>query len=451
VPLHHRNLGFTLTELLVAASLSLIVMGAVASLFALLGRSVRDSHATVDLGARLRAAAWQLRQDLTGLTCRVEPWALPSENAGYFELIEGPSRDTTSALDASGPTTNLSADTDDILLFTTQSLAGQFVGRYEGTQIESPFAEIAWFCRPSPAQPVDGTTLYDLHRRHLLVVSYLGRSNLVDNSLPATTNQAAYDVSFRREIIDGTTRLLPNSLGDLSKRENRFMRAGYSFVAESGEARAVPATAFPFAFPLMNTSVEAGRVLHLALPECGLDESIRNREDVVLTNVIAFDVRVYDPEAAMPEASGTAQPLPGDPGYLAPALPGALGAYVDLGLNGGAPAVVDSMSLAVQSRLQSAGLLVTGTPRNVAMPCATYDTWPRHYESNGVDDDFDGRIDEGINGVDRNNDGWPDETLESETSPPYQVSLRGIEVRLRCYEPTSKQIRQVSIRHSFLR
>ena len=162
--------GFTLTELLVASALALVVMGAVASLFVILGRSIRNSQATVELGARVRAAIWLLRQDLVGVTCRVEPTLAPDENAGYFELIEGPLRDASFALDTQGPTANLSADTDDILLFTTQSLAGPFMGRYGGTTIESPFAEVAWFCRPCAKQPVEGLTLYDLHRRQLLVV-----------------------------------------------------------------------------------------------------------------------------------------------------------------------------------------------------------------------------------------------------------------------------------------
>ena len=41
--------GLTLTELLVAATLSLVVMGAVASLFGILSRSIRQSQATVDM------------------------------------------------------------------------------------------------------------------------------------------------------------------------------------------------------------------------------------------------------------------------------------------------------------------------------------------------------------------------------------------------------------------
>jgi hypothetical protein len=86
------------------------------------------------------------------------------------------------------------------------------------------------------------------------------------------------------------------------------------------------------------------------------------------------------------------------------------------------------------------------------LPGATYDTWSLHYEFNGVDDDGDGVIDEGTDGVDNDSPpNVPDDPAEYETSPPYPVPLRGIEVRIRCYEPTSKQIRQITVRHTFVK
>lgn len=441
--------GLTLTELLVAATLSLVVMGAVASLFGILSRSIRQSQATVDLGAVMRSTAWQLRQDLMSITCTVAPWVSPETNSGYFELIEGPARDTSLALDAQGlPTTNLTADTDDILLFTTQSLAEPYVGRYDGMTIESPYAEVAWFCRPSAIQPVVGTTLYDLHRRQLLVTSYLGQSTLLNNAVSGTANRAIYDLSLRPDTIQGQgSVLLPNSLGDLTKRENRFMRSGYSFLTTTGSRIAVPTQTFPFAFPLVGGAA-------YALSEATLTDTPRAGEDVILTNVIAFDVRVYDPQAVVPTATGTTWRLPGDPGYLTAAASGTAGtgAYVDLGWRGGTPVVrTGTFPPAGHSALGSAGVLVTDSPRNIALPATTYDTWSRHYEINGLDDDGDGVVDEGSNGTDTDGDGWPEYSGTAETSPPYPAALRGVEVRIRCYEPHSKQVRQITLRHSFPR
>jgi len=443
--------GFTLTELLVASALALVVMGAVASLFVILGRSIRNSQATVELGARVRAAIWLLRQDLVGVTCRVEPPLAPDENAGYFELIEGPLRDASFALDTQGPTANLSADTDDILLFTTQSLAGPFMGRYGGATIESPFAEVAWFCRPCAKQPVEGLTLYDLHRRQLLVVAYLGQTTGTTNSLPTTVDRAAYDLSLRRVTLDGLgTMLVPNSLGDLTKREHRFLRDGYSFVTTGTQTLSVAPQAFPFAFPVVSTTISTGTTVMLARPEAGLDATARSWEDIVLTNVVAFDVRVFDPQAR-PQQAGEAWLLPGDPGYATPPAGSgtATGAYVDLGFAGGSPVSASgTFPPAGTTALQSAGVRVAGTS---SLPLATYDTWSRHYEFNTVDEDGDGVADEGTKGVDVNADGYPDDLAQAETSPPYPVPLRGLEVRIRCYEPASKQVRQTTIRHSFQR
>ena len=87
--------GFSLIELLVASGIAMIVMASLASLFSMFGRALSQSQATVAQAARLRAAAWKLRQDLAGLTCRVTPWLSPEAEAGYFECIEGPRKDAT--------------------------------------------------------------------------------------------------------------------------------------------------------------------------------------------------------------------------------------------------------------------------------------------------------------------------------------------------------------------
>ena len=86
----------------------------------------------------------------------------------------------------------------------------------------------------------------------------------------------------------------------------------------------------------------------------------------------------------------------------------------------------------------------------MTLPALTYDTWSSHFESDGIDNDGDGDSDEGTNGFDDDADGTIDEIDESETSAPYPVALRGLEIRIRCYEPSSRQIRQVTVRHTFV-
>ena len=61
--------------------------------------------------------------------------------------------------------------------------------------------------------------------------------------------------------------------------------------------------------------------------------------------------------------------------------------------------------------------------------------WPAGTSTNGLDDD---------------NDGVVDDASEQITSSPYPVPLRGIQVKIRCYEPDSRQIREVTIENDFL-
>lgn len=378
--------GFSLTELLVASGIGLLVMASVASLFTVFGRALSQSQSTVDQVARLRAAGWKLRQDLAGVTCRVTPWLSPDAEAGYFECVEGPRKDMAAAHSLA----NLEADTDDILMFTTRAPAGKFFGRYADANrtIESPYAEVAWFCRPAPTQPVVGTRLYNLYRRQLLVIGYAGTAEFAGNSIGGTLPNNDYDISLRSE----GGRLVPNTLGELTKRENRFMHNPTQFPHEirvDAQSRLQPTATF----------VDTARV----------------GEDLVLTNVVSFDMRVFDVEARA-QVSGAITRYPGDPGY-GPGT-GAFGAYVDLGAGHG-------------------GRLARPMEVKCSLPPArpTYDTWSEHYEV--VRSTTPG----GRAGVNSIND--------CVTSPPYPVPLEGVEVRIRCYDPTSKQVRQVTVRQSF--
>jgi hypothetical protein len=346
------------------------------------------------------------------------------------------------------------------------------------TSLESNCAEVAWFCRQAAAQPVAGTTLYNLHRRQLLVVGYPGISQLMTdttgtvpryNTIPRTSlvgsnSTPLYDLSFR--LVDfvtsstfnpfpGSTLAQPNTLGDLTKREHRLLLTG-STAMRSGT--------FPYAFLTDATN--------RAFLNATFDQTDRTWEDVALTNVIAFDVRVFDPGAVAQAGTGP-NLYPGDPGYSGGGAT-SLGGYVDLGW-GTSDALLatgtftrspvdvgkvfppsgmtafQSDGMAVSGTGVTAKRLVSGTSIAAQRNALTYDTWSLHYEFNNVDDDLDGSVDEGTDGNDNNGDDVPDDPAEYETSPPYPVPLRGVEVRIRCYEPTSKQVRQITIRHTFVK
>jgi hypothetical protein len=196
---------------------------------------------------------------------------------------------------------------------------------------------------------------------------------------------------------------------------------------------------------MLNDDGEVIRVLHGPVPLWGK----RRGEDVMMTNVLAFDVRVFDPGAplfATVRIDPTLGPQPdvilspSDQGWRGwagtPPTPGAYthndnmkldgsgaigtaattfpyvgqGAYVDMGYGfdprwGAAallapPRYVNQYSSAAQPWFFTPRAIsdVYGNP--LAPGYAVYDTWSFHYENNGVDEDADTRIDQGTNGLD---------------------------------------------------
>lgn len=416
--------GMTLVEMLVAMAVTLIMIALVAQLFGMLGSSVSSSRAIVETNDQLRTVAHRLRTDLGGITVDPIPPLRPEAACGYLEIVEGPNNDY--AVNYAGTASLISVpngDCDDALLFTTMTQGDPFIGRFEGGSIESPTAEVAWFCVPTDT--LSGVPLFSLYRRQLLVTGLVGAgsfstNNSINGTLPAS--YTTYDLSLRAE---GSS-LLPNSLADLSKRECRFLNRG---------------SVFPY-------KLAAGGTGGLTFDAA----SGRQGEDLLLTNVVSFDVRVFDPYAEIKTLSNAAV-TPGDPGYTSGFVtsPRTYGAYVDLGA--GVSTTTTAIGTPTLSGVMQAKSYLTGTtsPTGALQPLSNvYDTWSLHYEFNGVDDDNDGVIDEGSDGLDNNADGIIDDIGERETLPPYPQALRGLEVRIRCYEPSSRQVRQVTVRHTFV-
>jgi type II secretory pathway component PulJ len=468
--------GMTLVEMLVATTCTLILMGAIAQVFGAFGTAVSDSRSMIELDAQLRSVAWRLRNDLSGATARPLPPLEVEAGEGYFELIEGPRVDA----DGGGDRTPLTpADIDDVLLFTTRNTETPYLGRYTrnpaspGTTqtTESQLAEVAWFLRPTevPTGTSPPVSTYTLFRRQNLVSGYIGFAPFYDaanrnyNTIPFATWAGFFDnfdLSAQYQAANGV--LLPNSLADLTRRENRFMHnAGGVIDARAGSFR-FPDASVNSTFQWQVSPAPDGLIFDRTR------SSPRVGEDVVLTNVIGFDVRVFDPGAPVAVSADNTATVPGDVnfnGTFTANGPSANGAYVDLGWNKGPYGVVATSGQ--RPRFADLGEPMSGLRPANAAGVRVWDTWSTHYESNGVDDDNDGVADEGADGLDNDSDGKVDESPydvdgdglfngagddsgELETLPPYRFPLRGIEIRLRCYEPSSRQVRQVTIRHSFV-
>ena len=79
--------------MLIAMAITLVMIGAVVTLFANISNSVRNRRAVVEMSGQLRHARNMLQQDLQGATCNGLVWQRPDENQGYIEIIEGPRRE----------------------------------------------------------------------------------------------------------------------------------------------------------------------------------------------------------------------------------------------------------------------------------------------------------------------------------------------------------------------
>jgi prepilin-type N-terminal cleavage/methylation domain-containing protein len=615
----HPTAGFTLVEMLVAMAITLVMMGAVVTLFANVSNSVRNRRATMEMSGQIRGVRNVLQQDLQGATCPGLPWQRPESNHGYIELIEGEYREGRASRLIDGidlptspdfnpeidhalsilPSSNLQftsvagqsdwatdggglGDYDDILMLTVRNEHHPFVGRtpagvrdgnrafpfdvddttpatWSSTSIESPLAEVVWFSienpEPESANPphrfFGEPGMRTIYRRTLLIAPWVNPYRFIDSRtgqvidtftydgstfkaepglvrvLPKQLNaedalaaivafQDRYDLSVRLEWDHniGRYKIMANTLGDLTKRENRFGHYGfaadsnpsnsqrkYAFAmisagggyagstadvtvvndpevgqpagssAAKAEANILPASGSvisytndpqnyvisvprryavrPFAYVdktssapataqvMLNDDGSVVRVVHGPVPLWGP----RRGEDVMLTDVLSFDLRVFDPGAPVfatrkvpgdPTSDIDVILTPGDPGWSGLPPNGVGGAYFDADNMGGTRGIYNRNSPRFQFTSQGAYVdLGYGfdprfstpsfpvpsyptappatnsfgtsappwffTPRalsdvygnQLAPGYAVYDTWSFHYENNGVNEDDD--------------------------------------------------------------
>ena len=170
--------------------------------------------------------------------------------------------------------------------------------------------------------------------------------------------------------------------------------------------------------PLLDQLVSASNLSDQALANDGtrvVNDSTRVADDVVLTNVIGFDVKVWDPD---------------------------VNAYVDLGYQVSNP----------KSRFAGGGntasqLAGTAVPGGVNSQCV-YDTGCFSYENEGIyhlDKNGNPQVDtpggNSTNGFDDDGNGIVDDKTEQLTSPPYPVPFAASRSRSAVSSPTASSPR----------
>ncbi len=480
--------AFTLLELLVAMSISLIMLYAVILFLRWTGDTVSDGRAMIELTSQLRAVRQRLHEDLSMITVPVRPWADNGGAQGYFMYYEGiladQDRNADGSLESDSDSNGVAdvpvtvpeavspwGDFDDVLAFTIRTKGGEpLVGRTPNGMQQADAAEVVWYCgwddTDGNGVPNVGEMRY-LFRRQLLVNPSLVTITSADVSRqfanPASNInypfgskadavqgllnfQQNYDLSVRIESNgSGGWILVGNTLADLARRENR-----YAHVWNQVGNR--PAEGYPTQFGLIPSSTPS--LANFVLQD-------RVGEDVQLSRCIAFDVRVFDPTAAViagqVDAAGPSDRIARinpDPAVVGAANLG-YGAFVDL-----------NYSRYTIGNSYFSGPSSVGSKLNAPI----YDTWSITYERDGIDQDNDGMVDEGTNGLD---DAFPssinpanpnslpiphdnsnmsnirvggaDDITERETFPPYDVPLRGIQVLIRVFDPSTRQLRQATV------
>lgn len=457
-PQSPRRSAFTLVEMMVTLTVTLIVMLALVTIFEWIGQRVQMGRAVIEVSGQLRSAALRLQSDLDNVTVPMRPFARIEQGAGYFHYREGAGWDGTGTVEG---------DVDDVVCFTARNDVEQFAGRYSLPftgliRASSPEAEIVWWAQYQDLNQ-DGTLSPDetasrvLHRRVLLVNPSLNSPTGGPwFQLPsAFTGAASYNITNQSDLqtlsqhirqihneVDISVRFVrvptgnnqlaihvyANSLADLTQPENRFLR--HPTVFQSGGSYSLaPPPSLPFAVDTNPLSATRLELMPLSGPRQG--------EDVILSSVLAFDLRAFDPTALVGSATGLGV-VPSDNAWtpaLAIAAPVSRGAFVDLfysrrhGTNWNALAA---------STFSGIPQLKSGIPAANEQPF--YDTWSFHFENNGP----------GTNGLDDDGANGTDDPGERMTSPPYPVPLRGLQSILRVYEEDTRQVRQATVVSDFV-
>ncbi len=464
--------GLTLIEILVALVMTLIVLGAMMFAFRYASKEITRGRAMMELSNQLLIVQDLLRSDFDGVTVDVRPWAKTAGPNGYFEYIEGFGSDKTrldfdgnGVVDIVRPDAVM-GDIDDIVAMTVRSRNRPFRGRwFDGmtTQIvESNVAEVIWWTTFVDAN-VNGLADYDetvtLHRRVLLIrpdlMATLGPDPTALGITPGNGFEVQKfflqnDISARPADLDGDSTLdtmVPNSLADLAKRENRFAHRWKEPGASTYPHEMQFDLLAQFSVTEANIqTVDANVVPTLTAEEPGV--MARIGDDVVISDIVGFDLQIFSPDTpVLSPVSGELVFEPDDVPYYNPAITKVVvetGAFVDLAFDRVAFGTAGQPAFSTFPTAKS-GLQYTDIVERYV-----FDTYSTHYESDGDDQDGDGFFDEGTDGVDSDLVNGVDDNGERETLPPYPDRALGFKATVRIVERNTKQVRQTEITTSFV-
>ena len=433
--------AYTLVELLIAMTLSLLLLLGIAELFQRVGGSMNDTRSVMSASAHLNEAALLLRQDLAGIPKslatkpkRIADYIgnqnsqLPNDSDGYLEIIEGP--DTVLLhpyFNEEGIVDPTVGDVDDIIAFTTQSNGVPFRGLVRGEVVERDSAEIIWFVR--------GNTLFrrvrlidDVTRNNNTTpvfsdpdakADFPSKANLLNN-YPNPTEAGQFAIVESDETSDGGlmrydavrrggtwvwTTLL--QFDDLARRARRFGHDG------------IQSNSFPY--PLYDGANATGWY-YLRMPT--LEES---------DYWSGQGIQYWKTASAVPDTPGELNPDLWEQPHFFPTLQdrksGSLQACVEV------PRDPRAGEDALLTNVLSFDVKVWDPTMNEFVDLGTPGTV---WDSSSIDlHGHGGHV-------------WDSWTLKySPSLPPYPYALEAVQITIRCFEPASRIIKQVTVVHRF--
>jgi len=221
------RLGFTLVEMLVAMTVTLLMMAALARAFAFVGTQIQESRADTLLATSLRDITTKLQDDLGQCTVELKPnTGLEEDQNGYFLYYEGPVTDATSSLfraDNSSGTLQLNdaryGDFDDYIAFTAVAKGSQWfrgkVPRYILNQKSAELAGVPYDAANFAGDPFDAVTITSKYAE----IIYFASPEYALGSVPA--NPAYLDVDGDTDFGSGAP--TENGLPDRIKIHRRVL------------------------------------------------------------------------------------------------------------------------------------------------------------------------------------------------------------------------------------
>jgi prepilin-type N-terminal cleavage/methylation domain-containing protein len=439
--------GFTLVEVLVSAALIVFIMLILSQAFITALTATRELKAAGDLQEKLRTVAVVLRNDLaadhfdtspTGgprlslqdLTTYLQPsppgWVPPT--TGYFRIWQGSAstsaagpQDWDEGTDGDGLHSFRSID--NMLQFTVRlggnsrdnyltallpmgsplGATGSVYGPKDYQQTDTyngQFAEVTYYLRRAPGAPVAGSTpLYALFRRQCLILqdngpAGTGEYNTANSSTPPYPigfsacpvpfhDSAYYEMSCKQDQTN-PAKLYFNRMSDVVNPSERFGMQMDPTGANAAYAAGVPI--FTAGDPTPDYPILADEVG---------PTSISTGDDVLLTDVISFDVKALyttlRPDGKNPDGSAGTE-------------------TVDLR---------DIYRDIPQ---------VSGTQNPALSAYRVFDTWSKN--ATGAQNKFD-------------YSGWA--TAGSSASLPNAIHIFGLQITIRIWDAKTQRTRQISI------